>query len=327
MAGMSPVSLISVMLTNVLMNISISLTCGFHLKFQSSWCTHSLSRILITPFQHSYTEDDQKKYSYTMLFQHYMFLSLLASLIQACHPQLNPRADNHNQTFPITLPGPDIPPSPSTTGYFLNHAALNVRNLTRSVAWYRDILGFQVLFTFRASSRYSVVYLGHSHSPRADQNATLGSEYVYQTATQLTEAMMNGTLRGLLELVHFDRAPDIHNKEGNKNENENDEGDTERSTTPAQRFSHLGLIVPDILAAQQRFENLGTTVLKRVGELPDLQTPVQSNPYGLLREVLRNNEEEAKLISEALRGVLLVLDPDGNLIEVQSFSGGRYDMI
>lgn len=232
-----------------------------------------------------------------MLLRPWLVLSLLHSLSKACRPDLNTRAEN-DQGFPATEPGPDTPPSPSTAGYFVNHAALNVCNLTRSVAWYRDVLGFQVLFTFRASPRYSVVYLGHS-----TRIGDTGLEY--QTATELTEAMISGSLRGLLELVHFDRS-DL------QEENE------QNLATPT-RFGHLGLMVPDLLQAQERLETLGKNVLKRAGELPDLRGPV-GEAYGLPGDTLRN-EEEARLISEALLNVLLVLDPDGNLVEVQSLSG------
>ncbi|KAK4182732.1 hypothetical protein QBC35DRAFT_444679 [Podospora australis] len=186
-------------------------------------------------------------------------------------------------------------------GYFFNHAALNVRNLTRSIAWYRDVLGLQVLFTFRASPRYSVVYLGHSNSTTHSKG-----KFTYQTAAQLTEAMMSGRARGLLELNH-------HTQQGEKGLNRR---------TSTQRFSHLGLIVPNVSLAQERLDihGYGGVILKRAGELPDLEGPA-GKAYGLLGEVFENDPAEAELVSQALLGALLVLDPDGNLIEVQSLQG------
>ncbi len=118
---------------------------------------------------------------------------------------------------------------------------------------------------------------------------------------------MSGAARGLLELVYFDRSG-LGGGVG---------GELARST----RFSHLGLIVPDVLQAQGRLESLEADVLKRAGELPELQGPA-GEAYGLLGEVFETHPEEAELISRALVNALLVLDPDGNLIEVQSLQGG-----
>ncbi|KAK4167755.1 Glyoxalase/Bleomycin resistance protein/Dihydroxybiphenyl dioxygenase [Cladorrhinum sp. PSN259] len=229
--------------------------------------------------------------------RHFLLTALFTILARACAP-LNAR--QKGQDFPIAQSGPDIPPSPFTAGYFINHVALNTHNLTRSVAWYRDALGFQVLFTYRASPRYSVVYLAHS---------TQTENETYQTAAELTEAMMSGRVRGLLELVYFDRT-------------DSDGADEAlMKLTRPTRFSHLGLIVPDVVQAQDRFESLGVKVIKGVGELPDFEGPAGA-AFGLLGQVFENDPKEAELISRALLDVLLVLDPDGNLVEVQSLFGG-----
>ncbi|KAK5653999.1 hypothetical protein OQA88_7676 [Cercophora sp. LCS_1] len=220
---------------------------------------------------------------------HHLLPALLTALSQACNPLIG----RQDQPFPITHPGPDIPPPPSTTGYFTNHIALNVHNLTRSINWYRDILGFQLLFTHRISPRYTVVYLAH---PTPGRNGT------YQTAAELTEAMMTGRARGLLELVHFDRS-------------ELTSQDEAPIRTP--RFSHIGLIVPDAAQAQARFESLGAEVIKGVGEVPDFEGPAGA-AFGLLGEVFQSHPEEAELVARALVNVVLVLDPDGNLVEVQA---------
>ncbi|KAK4447959.1 Glyoxalase/bleomycin resistance protein/ dioxygenase [Podospora aff. communis PSN243] len=219
-------------------------------------------------------------------------LALLPSLTLAC-PPLHPR---QSEPFPITTPGPPIPPSPSTAGYFLNHAALNVRNLTASITWYRDMLGYQLLFTHRVSPRYTVAYLAHS---------VLSDDATWpKTVEELTADMMSGRARGLLELLHFEY-------DGGREKRQ--DGGGVRSV-----FRHLGLIVPDMMAAQERMEGLGADMIKRVGEEVDFEGPV-GVAFG--EEFAERYAEDAELITQALMGVLLVLDLDGNMVEVQALGG------
>lgn len=75
----------------------------------------------------------------------------------------------------------------------------------------------------------------------------------------------------------------------------------------------------NILQAQERFESLGVDV-KRTGELPELKGPA-GKAYGLPGNAFERCPKEAKLTSRMLLDVILVLDPDGNLVEVQSLPG------
>ncbi|KAK0616640.1 Glyoxalase/Bleomycin resistance protein/Dihydroxybiphenyl dioxygenase [Immersiella caudata] len=218
----------------------------------------------------------------------YLLLSLFPSVALTCSP-LNPRQSS--RSFPITTPGPPISPPPSTAGYLLNHAALNVHNLSRSINWYGDVFGFQLLFTHRISPRYTVAYLAHS--------ARGGNATWPQTVDELTAEMMSGRARGLLELLHFDYGADPGPSRG-------------------QWFGHLGLIVPDVGEAQVRSEGLGAEVIKRVGEAVDWDGPV-GDGYG--EGFQERYPEDAELIEGALLNVLLVLDPDGNRVEVQALGG------
>jgi lactoylglutathione lyase len=83
-------------------------------------------------------------------------------------------------------------------------------------------------------------------------------------------------------------------------------------------FRHLGLIVPDVMAAQERLEGLGADVIKRVGEEADFGGPV-GLAFG--EGFAERYPEDAEMISAALMGVLLVLDLDGNMVEVQALGG------
>jgi lactoylglutathione lyase len=80
-------------------------------------------------------------------------------------------------------------------------------------------------------------------------------------------------------------------------------------------FRHLGLIVPDVVEAQERLESLGADVVKRAGQAVDFEGPV-GLAFG--EGFAERYAEDAEMISGALLGALLVLDLDGNMVEVQA---------
>jgi hypothetical protein len=56
-------------------------------------------------------------------------------LTDACALHARQETGNADGTYPIMLPGDDQPSNPATVGYFINHVALNVKNVTRSIDW------------------------------------------------------------------------------------------------------------------------------------------------------------------------------------------------
>lgn len=195
---------------------------------------------------------------------------------------------------PITF-GPDTPADPSTTGYSLNHLSLNVRNLTASIAFYTTTLGLRHVFTVAASQHLSIAYLGHAHG---GHNGT-----GYQTTAEIAREKNNA--QGLLELIHIDVA-----ERGIVSPGEHTNG-----------VGHIGVVVPDVEAAQKRLEGLGAKILKGVGE----DTPRDGHvavAQGFSEGVLAQIEEgERKVIEKTLdeinRRFIYVEDPDGNILEIQ----------
>jgi len=197
--------------------------------------------------------------------------------------------------FPRIDPGSDTPADPATTGYFLNHFSLNVQNLTHSTAWYNQVLGLRLIFIFRATEKFSIAYMAHSHGGR---NGT-----GYQTVREINRQKNN--MEGLLELVHYSDPTEP----------------LVPSTVHANTFGHFGVIVPDIPAAQARFEKLGVNFIKKAGEAAKLEGPIAES-YGLGGVYERDPKEAEELyqavLAPGLMDFALVTDPDGNLIEVQS---------
>ena len=81
------------------------------------------------------------------------------------------------------------------------------------------------------------------------------------------------------------------------------------------------MIVPDVLAAQNRMEQLGVTIVKKIGDEAALNSPV-AEAFGLGSNDTSSGEAELEntIAGIAMIGFsqfLLVEDPDGNLIEIQ----------
>lgn len=207
-----------------------------------------------------------------------------ATTAQACGP---PTADNPQ----ITLHD-DCPADPATLGYTINHFCLISKNLTATEQFYGNVLGLRRLFTYHASNKFDVLYMGLSHGGK---NGT-----GYQSGPELNAQKNN--IEGLIEFLY------VHA----------DDGDLPASTAMPNTFSHIGLIVPNINATQERMEKFGVNILKRTGELPPPELGPLANAFGLF--LLNETERQ-----EALDGIagfgfgqfIIVEDPDGNTIEIQ----------
>lgn len=88
------------------------------------------------------------------------------------------------------------------------------------------------------------------------------------------------------------------------------------STRTPNTFCHVGLVVPDIAAAQQRMERFKVTILKPVGVDPAPKGPI-ANAFGV-GDVPNDAADEivAGLEGIGFKDVLIVEDPDGNIVEI-----------
>ena len=139
--------------------------------------------------------------THTMLFNVLLPLALLLASQpltqpQACtlHPRQASPSNNSTIAYPWAQPGDDRPSSPATTGYFINHLCINVRNVTKSIDWYNRAFGLRLLFTVQVSEHFSISYMGHAHGGR---NGT-----GFQTSTEMNREKNNR--EGLLELLNLD---------------------------------------------------------------------------------------------------------------------------
>jgi lactoylglutathione lyase len=152
--------------------------------------------------------------------------------------------------------------SEPTAGFVMNQTMLRIKDPERSVPFYRDVLGMTLLdqYEFPAMS-FSLYFMGYPQSPIPTDRAER-IKWVFEQPA-------------LLELTHnwgTETVPAFGYHNGN---------------TDPRGFGHIGLSVPDVYAACDRFEELGVEFVKR----PD---------------------------DGAMKGLAFVKDPDGYWIEILS---------
>lgn len=225
----------------------------------------------------------------------------LAQLTGA-HPAIAPRSsaatnDTQQPPSPPAAPilGSDEPSPLATTGYFLTHLSLNVRNMTASIDFYTSVLGFREIFSLPASEHLTVSYLGHAQGGR---NGT-----GYQTSAELARDMSN--LSGLIEMLCLD-VP---------------EQDLPASSETANTFGHLGIVVPDVDATQAWLESRGVALLKKVDAPTPRDGPIanaNSFPPAAWAQLGADEREQiGATLDEINWRFIFLADPDGNIIEIQ----------
>jgi lactoylglutathione lyase len=200
-------------------------------------------------------------------------------------------------TFPQSILGSDDPSDPATTGYFINHLCINVRNATESINFYSKTFGLRHIFTLRVTEHFSISYMGHSHGGK---NGT-----GYQTTNELNREKNNA--EGYLELVSLS-VPGWN---------------LPASSRIPNTFGHIGMVVPDVQKTQKRLEEIGANIIKSFGEAPTIVGAVSNaTSLGDLSEL---DQKEIDTILAALTPsntpLIWVADPDGNLIEIQGQEG------
>ena len=150
----------------------------------------------------------------------------------------------------------------------MNQTMLRIKDPEKSVQFYTDVLGMTLLdrYDFDAM-KFSLYFFGYPD----DADGEMPAEPAARTTWMFGR-------KALLELTH----------------NWGTEDDTEFSyhngNDDPRGFGHIGISVPDVYAACERFDSLGVDFVKRPDE-------------------------------GAMRGLAFIKDPDGYWIEILSASG------
>ncbi|OBZ70538.1 Lactoylglutathione lyase [Grifola frondosa] len=131
-----------------------------------------------------------------------------------------------------------MPQSVETAGFQFNHTMIRVKEPQRSIRFYTEILGMDLL-SHHSFDTFTLYFLGYDHlggtlSAKAKKDSRFNRE-------------------GVLELTHN------HGTESDPNFS----GYASGNADPGKGFGHIAITVPDVDAACARFEKLGVVFKKK----------------------------------------------------------------
>ncbi|VUC25156.1 unnamed protein product [Clonostachys rosea] len=139
---------------------------------------------------------------------------------------------------------PPLPPDDPTIGYKFNHVMFRIRDPTRSLHFYINLMGMRTIFTLN-SGPFTIYYIGY---PQTTEHQSDFGKFARDTLPELQRTM------GLIELFH------IHGSE-----NEPEDYYCTGNQPPHLGLGHFGFTVPDVPRALERLRSHGVEVVKDVG--------------------------------------------------------------
>lgn len=186
--------------------------------------------------------------------------------------------------------GTDSRAPPETSGYALNHFALIVTDMPAIRHFYGDVLGLRHIVTHEVSPTYHVTYMGYPTN-----------EPGFQTGEEMLKNLR--FREGLLEFLHpIDRV------------GKSSEFRAKNDGVKLRGYSHLGIVVPDVKAAERRMQEMGVPILKALGVSAIEPGSSVAEWWGL--EEAHAIEAKPGIRAMKFENILLVLDPEGNVVEV-----------
>lgn len=157
------------------------------------------------------------------------------------------------------------------SGFRLNHTMIRIKDPDASLAFYTQVLGMHLIERFDFEEmEFSLYFLGFSASIEGPVPEERGERIVWLASQS-----------GILELTH-----------NYGTESDDDFAGYHDGNSAPQGFGHIGVSVPDVYAACERFEQAGIEFVKR----PD---------------------------DGSMKGLAFIKDPDGYWVEVFSPIGLR----
>lgn len=163
----------------------------------------------------------------------------------------------------LSLDEGKINTTPETAEFVLNHTMLRIKDPAASLAFYRDVFGMTLVKRLDfVPMKFSLFFLGYVRS----EDGPIPEDNAARMAFAFRQ-------RGLLELTH------------NWGSETDDTVTYHHGNSDPRGFGHIGISVPDVDAACERFDAAGVDFVKRPDE-------------------------------GAMKGLAFVRDPDGYWVEI-----------
>lgn len=161
------------------------------------------------------------------------------------------------------VPGVHTRPA-ETAGFVFNHTMLRVKDITRSLDFYTRVLGYSLVDTREfPEAAFSLYFLAY-----VDDTAALPDD-------QAARREWLARQQGVLELTHNHGSEDdaaVAYHDGNSD---------------PRGFGHLCVSVPDVVAACERFEELGVPFQKRLTDGRMKELAFIKDPDGYWVEIIQ----------------------------------------
>ncbi|MDX1459212.1 MAG: lactoylglutathione lyase [Marinobacter sp.] len=174
-------------------------------------------------------------------------------------------------------PGLHEDPVPETEGYVFNQTMLRIKDPEASLDFYTRVLGMRLVRKLDfPEMKFSLYFLGYLDDRQA---ALVPQDESHRTAFTFGREAM-------LELTH------------NWGSEDDDDFQYHNGNDQPQGFGHIGIAVPDVYQAAERFEKLGVDFVKRPDDGTMKGLAFIRDPDGYWIEILQPNMLEKQRQAE-----------------------------
>lgn len=165
----------------------------------------------------------------------------------------------------FSTPGVATEADPATKDYIMQQTMYRIKDPKVTLDFYTRVLGMRLLTKFDfPEAKFSLYFVGYEDANEIPEDPTERAEWMF-------------TRKATIELTHNWGTESDPEFKGYHNGNAEPRG-----------FGHIGIVVPDVYAASERFEKLGVEFVKKPDEGRMKGLAFIKDPDGYWIEVLHN---------------------------------------